>query len=191
MCLVLGLCGTALATARPSPTGPWIVSDQGNGRAVIAGHRTRSGLQNLRSLIRDWGAPARLSLSGDHSACVAVWSRPAARVLLRSYGYIPPGSTICSPRWGLIDNIATLGTRWRTDRGLAIGDAESAVSATYPNAFREKWLGVGRVWLLRPYEIPCIGVCDGEDTVEVSAVLAKVGGGTVRSFIALVGAEGE
>jgi hypothetical protein len=112
------------------------------------------------------------------------------RVELANYGFLPGGASACSPHYGRIQFISTIGSRWRTDRGLRVGDDVPAVLAAYPEASDRQWAGVGRVWLLRPYETTCIGECDS-DTVLVSAVLAQVRGGRVTRFHSPVGAAGE
>lgn len=182
---------SASAQARPSPDGPWVVRDEGQGRAVVAGYRAHRGSQDLRALVGAWGPPARLlRLGADGRACHAVWTRPRARVVLANFGFLPDGASACSPRYGRIQAISTVGARWRTDRGLAVGATEAEVLAAYPDASDRRWLGIGRVWLLRPYETVCIGECD-TDTIAVSAILAQVRRGAVTGFHAPVGAAGE
>lgn len=186
--LVVLLIGAGLpaqpAAARPSPDGPWVVHDYGDGRGSVAGHPIRQGVQNLRSLIRDWGPPRRLE--PRRGGCRATWARPAAVVLAGSYA-VPPGPAQCSPRRGMINSITTVGVRWRTDRGLRVGDPEAAVASLYPSAVPRHVYALGRAWLLRPYET--VGV-EGVP-VEVSGVYAAVSGQAVRSFTSLIGAQGE
>lgn len=185
------LAFTGGAEARPSTTGPWVVKDEGNGRAVVAGYRTRGGQQNLRALIRAWGPPVRIGRPGGSStACVAIWKRPRVRVDLANYGFKPRGTTACSPRVGRVQFISTIGPLWRTDRGLRIGDGLPEILSAYPDALDRDWFGLGTVWLLRPYETTCIGDCETA-TIPVSAIIALIPSGRIRSFHSPVGAAGD
>ena len=188
--LVLGALFAGTASARPSTTGPWIVKDNGNGRAVVGGYNTR-GDQTLRGLIRAWGPPSRVARLGgtDRRGCLAFWSVPNARVGLANYGYLPNGASACSPRYGRVQEIRTVGVFWRTDRGLEIGDDVASILAAYPNAV-DRSFDSRTQWLLRPYEVICIGECD-TDTIDTSAVIAEVPGSQIVRFSIPVGGAGE
>lgn len=186
--VTLGFGATSLAEARPSANGPWVVKELGQGRAIIAGHRTRSGPQTLAALIRTWGRPASLSLRPRQGVCIAAWRRPAAKVSLRNYGGGPPGTTLCSPQVGRISVMDTVGNRWRTSRGLAVGAAESTITALHPTAFlAPNNISPPRTWGLAAYEtIGYEGV-----PITVSGAYLNVRSGRVAGFRAVVGAEGE
>lgn len=175
------LLAASPALARPSADGPWTVKDLGSGRGVFAGHVVPHGTQTFASLVRDWGEPASVRLR--RYDCVVRWTRPSAQAVLRSYG-LPPGATYCSRRYGLISTIKTIGTRWRTDRGLRVGDRETRITELYPDAFQ--WSKSPLSFGLRPYDT--MGI---EGAVTVAGAYTVVVGGQVRSFYAPVGGEGE
>lgn len=186
--LALGFGAASLAEAAPSASGPWTVKDLGQGRAAIAGHRTRSGPQNLATLIREWGRPASLSLRSRQGVCIAVWKTPAAKVTLRNYGGGPPGTTLCSPKVGLISIMDTVGPRWRTSRGLAVGAAESQITALHPTAFlAPSNISPPRTWGLAAFET--VGIEGVPITIAGAYLNVRVG--RVAGFRAVVGAEGE
>ncbi len=184
--LAVGLAagaGAGSAAAAPSPDGPWIAKDLGKGRAVVAGFPAHTSTPTLTSLVRAWGQPARVSLrSGE---CRAIWDAPAVRVSLRTLGSIPDGSNLCTPGVGLISNIQTKGPRWRTEKGLRVGDRESRVRQLYPAAFRRDPV-FGRQWGLRPITTNRFG-----RPMKEAGVYAKVSRGRIIGFWISVGAEGE
>ncbi|MGE3138109.1 MAG: hypothetical protein AB7I08_08765 [Thermoleophilia bacterium] len=188
--LTVGLAGpiVAQADARPSANGPWVVKDLGHGKAVVAGHRTRSPNQSLGALITRWGPPARIGRPGGRGAyCYATWTRPRAKVLLGNFGLADP----CSRRFGYIVEITTVGSSWRTDRGLEVGDGEDRARSLYPNlAVVADEYRVGDQLLLRPYKTVCLGDCV-EQTISTSAVIGAASGGVIRRFLVPVGAAGE
>lgn len=111
------------------------------------------------------------------------------RIDLANYGYLPGGATVCSPRYGLIQEITTTGAAWRTDRGLRVGDDAAVVVAAYPQAVNEMWSG-RPAWLLLPRRVQCVGECDS-DTVLVSNAVALMSNGVLRQFLIGVAAAGE
>ncbi|MGD9694681.1 MAG: hypothetical protein AB7V42_03355 [Thermoleophilia bacterium] len=186
------LCAAGIAQARPSATGPWVVRDLGKGRAIVAGYDTASGARTLRDLRRAWGPPQSIGpASQSGAACRAVWARPRARVVLANLGLLPRGATACAPRWGRIQEISTIGPRWRTDRGLRVGAASADTRALHPAARLRPWPDGHPRWLLRPYRTGCIGDCGGATTVLTSAVRAEVRREAIYRFHAYVGAAGE
>lgn len=188
--LLASASSPGMASARPSASGPWVVKDYGQGKAVVAGYATRRD-QTLRGLIRAWGPPARLARKGGTAGrgCFATWKVPAARAELANYGFMPKGASTCSPRYGRVQLIHTIGPLWRTDRGLEIGDENAAVIAAYPDAVDDT-VGSNTWWLLRPYETICLGECD-TDTVNVSAVVAEMPSTRISRFRVFVGGAGE
>jgi hypothetical protein len=184
-----GAPGTA--EARPSANGPWVVKVR-PADSVVAGLRT-AGTPTLARVIAAWGPPLRLSepgwSAGSGNGCVGTWRRPAARVEFVNYGSRPAGATSCSPAYGRVQEITTLGSRWRTDRALRVGGRASAVVAAFPGARATTWAG-RRAWLLIPRTVTCLGACD-DPTVTISNVTALMGGGRVRQFVVGVGAGGE
>lgn len=191
--LVWLIGGSQAAHARPAASGPWVAKDLATRGAVVAGYFTGGRDVTLRRLIRTWGPPTRLARRGsDVNSCVGLWARPRARVELANYGSRPPGATACSPRYGYVQVIRTVGALWRTDRGLAVGDDSGRVVSLYPNALERRWFPTGGfAWLLRPRTVPCIGDCGGSDTDTISSVVAEMASERVARFYVGVGGAGE
>jgi hypothetical protein len=117
----------------------------------------------------------------------AVWRTEGFRLRITTLGYIPPGKTLCTDsRHVYIDSAIATGKRWRTARGLRIGDSAAKLHRLYPHArrFREGW-GVVQV-----YSHCGAGVCEGERHW-VPRLAAVTRNGRVTSFYFPVGAEGD
>lgn len=193
--LVAGLAAPGEAGSIPSRTGSWVVASDG-ARTSVAGFLVQRGGAlpdvTLRRAIRAWGPPSRLGRPGGgrRASCTARWTRPAVVVDLANFGLAPPGQSACTPRLGKTQQVRTTGARWRTDRGLRVGDGQARIRDLYPRAVRRSFPTLGRLWLLFPRETVCIGVCD-TPTVLVSPVLVDTRAGRVAGFRLLVGGAGE
>lgn len=203
---LLGLCAVAsptLAYAPPLGDGPWVVSDLGSGEAVVAGWSTERRNQTLDTLIAKWGKPNRCGATLRGNTGTAIWTTPAVRVSLATWGAIRRGSNVCRlPRQGKIWEITTIGPKWVTDRGLSVGTFTGmgpnyAVRNLYPDARWEpagRWdtgaLGTG-VWLLEPFETPCLGDCGDDSYAWTSAVRAVERDDAIVRFQVGVYAAGE
>lgn len=183
--------GAGPVAASPSASGPWVLKVRSSD-SVVAGLST-AGAPRLQRVIEAWGSPTRLAepgwSAGSGNGCVAIWTRPAARLEFVNYGGRPAGATACDPRYGFLQEVLTLGPRWRTDRSLRVGGGPASVVRAFPRAVRSKW-GGRPAWLLLPKKVTCIGDCPSATTT-TSEVIALANAEGVRQFLVNVGAGGD
>ena len=116
---------------------------------------------------------------------MAVWRTPGFRVRLTSLGTTPPNKFCTDPRtW--IDTIVVTGKRWRTVKGLRVGDTFAKFRRLYPGAHRH----VNGWGLVEVYERCVIGICPAPYwwKPQLTAVFRN---GRIVSFVFPVGAQGE
>jgi hypothetical protein len=78
-------------------------------------------------------------------ACRVVWpQRIGARMVFYNLG----GQNPCSRRYGYFSEAVMTGKRWRTSKGLAIGDPRSKLLQLYPNARYRSDRYYGNSWWL-------------------------------------------
>ena len=119
--LSLALIGGS-AEAKPAKKGPWVVKDLGNGNAVLAGWSSKRKEITLKSLQNVWGKQARCRPS-SYSALVT-WKVPAVNVrVVNGDEVLLRGKDLCKkPSKAWIRRIRTVGDKWRTNKGVAVGD---------------------------------------------------------------------
>lgn len=98
------------------------------------------------------------------------------RMVFANFGGLDP----CSPEGGLADLAVMRGARWRTSRGLRIGDPVSRLHRLYPTATAR-----GGLWWLVTGYTPI-----GEGGY-YPVLAAAVGRGRVRALRAGIGAAGD
>lgn len=187
MACLTGFIFVGHAQAMTLPAKPLIVEDLGKGRAVVDGHRSPRpwARQTLGHLVKRWGEPDRIvGPRSDRTACVATWRSIGVVAYLANYG----GADACSTRYGQIQELQLRGGRWRTSRGLALGNRAQRIARLYPKAKRG-WNKRER--LLRPYTTPCVGDCGAAGVADASAVHAVIRGGRVAMFRVAIYAAGD
>jgi hypothetical protein len=111
----------------------------------------------------------------------ARWRQLGITIHLLTYGGFPGGGTACSaPKQVFVDTVTVDTSRWRTSRGLKIGDSLDRLKELYPRAvFREGrwWLNIARAFVGTPRDYP--------------ALAASVASGRVDSFRMVIGAQGD
>jgi molybdopterin converting factor small subunit len=117
------------------------------------------------------------------------------RLRLATLGGLPPGKNGCNaPRLIHIDYAYITGTRWRTTRGLRVGDTVEDLHALYPNAiFQRRRIGnwpAPAYWILHVRERCFIGICESRYQT-VPRLTTEIRGGRVVAFFFPVGAQGE
>jgi hypothetical protein len=86
---------------------------------------------------RAFGAPSSLRRTGE--SCVANWRAHTLTIFFYNLG----GQNPCTARHGFFSRAVMGGTRWRTAKGLRIGQPVSALRRLYPDAeFRRGLRGV-------------------------------------------------
>jgi hypothetical protein len=171
---VLLAAGAALAAAAPA-RGPEQAADL---VVKVAGTRVNlagvGGARPLGSFVARFGEPT-LRRRAD-VACDVRWSRPGLRARFANFGGLNP----CSAAGGRAQRAVLTGPRWRTLRGLRVGDPLARLRATYPDAVLRN-----RVWWLARAYSP-IGA-GGEYPV----LAAVVRSGEVRALRLAIGAAGD
>jgi hypothetical protein len=104
------------------------------------------------------------------------WHGAGLKIGFANFG----GGSACDPDGGLAQSARAYGKRWRTARGLGIGDRVGRLRDRYPRATRR-----GRVWWL----LTAVSVIGERQRYPVLA--ATVRGGRVRSFSLFIGAAGD
>lgn len=167
------LAGPATAEARPfvieargSETGPGVV------RAIGDFRPARN--PRLGAAIRAYGPTT--SRRGGGEICRVRWADIGARITFQNFG----GVDSCTPSGGRAQKAVVDDDRWRTGKGLRIGNEITRLRRLYPDAKRTP-RGFRLVEGILPFGQP-----------RRYAVLgARVSGGRVRAFTMFIGAAGD
>jgi hypothetical protein len=171
---VAALAATAPAEARPfvieargSETGPGVV------RAIGDFKPARN--PRLRAAIRAYGDPS--SSSGGGEICRVRWADLGVRITFQNFG----GVDSCRPSGGRAQKAVVAGDdRWRTAKGLRIGNTVARLERLYPRA-RRTARGFRLAEGILPFGAP----------VRYAVLGARVADGRVRAFTLFVGAAGD
>jgi hypothetical protein len=189
--LRVALAATIGAVALLPAAGPAPAAEQGPASSFairatggLGGSVTRIGAFSPRrdptigAARRVFGRPSALTLRGG--SCVVTWRRLGLRIVFANFGGTLPGQTTCTSSVGRAQAFTTRGPRFRTSRGLQVGDPSSRILDRHPDAeFREA------VWWLVDAESP---FGDGGAYPSLRAV---VSGGRVVALGGWIGAAGE
>ena len=167
-------------SAKRSSTGPSFVIRASStlmrlGHYSIDGHPTYAG------------AAATL---GHSDSCRLVKNR---FVGLRTYGSLPPAKTGCTaPNLIRVHTVKATDRRWRTSRGLRVGDSVSRLRRLYPSAKAAHelagWYSPG-YWLVTRHVGGYEGIGGLHPTAPV--LVAETVDGRVTGFVFVVDAEGD
>lgn len=155
--------------------------------------------KTFRAAIRAFGRPDRCRLVlGMKEWSRAEWRSLGASAIFTTLGGFAEGEDACSaPASVYVYDVRLTGTRWRTSRGLQVGDSASRLRALYPRAkyFKEYRRpefarAGGSYWALLRTTEACLGICE-TPFVQVTRLVAEMEGGRVAAFIVPVGAQGE
>ncbi len=152
---------------------------------TLAGGLKALGRGRLSSQIRT--TRGRVS---DPASCIVDYRRRRAVLQFTTLGGIPPGSNGCrAQRRVYLADAVFSGRRWRTDRGLRVGQRVRRLKRLYPHAGSPRApanpvLGRRSYWLvarISPYG----------DNQRVPVLEAVVSNGRVRRLVLHVGAQGD
>jgi hypothetical protein len=125
--------------------------------------------------------PAATCRLRHRNEATAEWRRLGVTIHLLTYGSLPGGRNACTaPERVFVDTVTVATSRWRTSRGLKIGDPVDRLQELYPRAmFRQGswWLNIARGFVGTPRDYP--------------ALAATVASGQVDSFRMVIGAQGD
>jgi hypothetical protein len=132
-------------------------------------------------------------LGVDRSHALASWATLGVVVELRTYGSLPPAKSACTaPHSIRVHTVRATDRRWRTSRGLRIGDPVDRLRRLYSSAKAVHGLPgwyAGGYWLItRP-----VGGYEGIGGLRGTApvLVAEKVHGRVSGFVLVVGAEGD
>jgi hypothetical protein len=129
----------------------------------------------------------------DPSHALAAWRPLGLVVELSTYGSVPRGKTGCiAPRSIHVHTIRAVDHRWRTLRGLRVGDAVPRLRHLYPSAKPARGLAG---WYEPGYWLATrrVGGYEGIGGLKPFApvLVAETKHGRVSAFVLVVGAEGD
>lgn len=134
----------------------------------------------IAAAARAFGHPSSRRPEGD-TACIATWRRLRLRIVFANFGGNPPGKTACSGSVGMAQSFVSKGRRFRTWKGLRVGQRQSQVRHRHPSAKRHH-----HTWWLRTASSP---FGDGSHYAVVSAHIGPHG--RVASLAGWIGAAGD
>ncbi len=132
-------------------------SDPAQSRAIVIYADVKIGSYAVKSdgtlagAIKAFGKPTSRGKSGS-TVCAVRWRRLGLRIRFYNLG----GQDPCEPRYGNFGEALMTGERWRTRKGLRIGDSTRKMRALYRPRRRDGWW----IWLItRSTRADCPGVC--------------------------------
>ena len=161
----------------------------------VGGFLVRSD-PTYRGAIQAFGNASSCRLvRGSPANAIALWRSIGVRISLVTYGGMPEGETGCTaPDLIHIDRITLTGKRWRTARGLKVGDSGYRLRQLYRLA-RYRHLGASyfpnSYFLVQVRQRCRIGDCTGTPFLDVPRLVARMRDGRVSAIVVPVGAQGE
>jgi hypothetical protein len=172
-------CGVLLVAAAPAAAAPFTIEVRGSadsfGRVLAIGDFKPDRDPTVGAALDAYGEPSfqrRISTWG----CKLGWHGLGVKVLFANFG----GGSACREDLGRSQTARAFGDRWRTAKGLRVGDRLARLRRLYPGATRH-----GRAWWLVT-ALSRIG-----ETHRYPVLSAAVRDGRVRSFALQIGAAGD
>jgi hypothetical protein len=161
---------------------------------VIGDYRAEDD-PTLRGATAVFGEPSECRILPVTKFSLVRWRQLGLRMEFGSYGGYPRGGNACVSRaHARLSRVYVTGPRWRTSRGLRVGDTQDRLAELYPKANRVRgadidWAGADpgrwRGWWL------VVRVTHIGEFHPYPALLARVGRGRVSEFVVHVGAQGD
>ena len=138
--MIAAVAATLAATARSAT--PYVIY----GDSRIGPFQVQRG--KLATAIKAFGTPSAIRhVAGSQYLCETRWKPVGLRLTF----YVLGGSSdACVPEQGCFRNALITGPRWRTAKGLRIGDSRARLAALYP-AGASKLRGAWWPLLIRPF----------------------------------------
>jgi hypothetical protein len=168
-----------LATASPAGARPFVVEARGSetslGVVRAIGDFRPARNPRLGAAIRAFGRPS--SRRGGGEICRVRWADLGVRITFQNFG----GVDSCEPSGGRAQKAVVGGdSRWRTAKGLRVGNSVARLTRLYPRARRTP-RGFRLAQGILPFGAP----------MPYAVLGARVAGGRVRAFTLFVGAAGD
>jgi hypothetical protein len=173
------LLAAVLAAAPPADAQSFVIkargSETGPGSVRAIGDFKPARNPRLGAAIRAYGEPT--SRRGGGEICRVRWAELSVAIAFQNFG----GVDSCRPRNGRAQKaVIKRDTRWRTDKGLRLGNTVERLRRLYPDARRTS-RGFRLVEAILPFGSP-----------QPYAVLgARVADGEVTAFTLFIGAAGD
>jgi hypothetical protein len=151
-------------------------SSTGAGTVTAIGDFKPQANATVGAAIRVFGTPSSIREESGSSSCPIGWRTLGLRIYFVNLG----GGSACDTSLGRAQSASVFGRRWRTSRGLNIGDSTRRLRGLYPRALRR-----GRTYRLVGAKSPF-----GSGR-RYSVLAAKTRNGRVGSFKLFIGAAGE
>jgi hypothetical protein len=172
-------CAVLLMAAAPAVAAPFTINVRGNadsfGRVLAIGDFRPDRDPTLGAAIDAYGEPSFRRRPSPES-CKVGWHALGVKILFANFG----SGGACNPNLGRSQTARAFGDRWRTAKGLRIGQRLARLRGLYPSATRH-----GRSWWL----VTAVSLFGDPHRYPVLA--ATVRGGTVRSFSLRIFAAGD
>jgi len=132
----------------------------------------------ISAAIRVFGRPSARVLNGNF--CRVDWRRLQLRIYFANFGGVRPGQTTCTSTVGRAQTFVARSARFRTQKGLRVGDPSSSIRTKHPDAQFH-----GRFWAL------VLAVFPFGDKEPSPVLSALVSAGRVRTLQGYIGGAGE
>jgi hypothetical protein len=147
------------------------------GRVIAIGDFKPERNPTLGAAVAAFGTPSSTREESRGTSCHTGWRELGLRIVFVNLG---SGGSACAASLGRAQSASAFGRRWRTSRGLKIGDSTRRLRRLYPHALRRG----------RTYRLVAAKSVFG-DGGRYSVLAAKTRAGRVRSFRLFIGAAGE
>ena len=176
---LLVACAVLLVAAGPAAAAPFAINVRGSadsfGRVLAIGDFKPARDPTLGAAIDAYGEPSFQRRPAPES-CKVGWHALGVKVLFANFG----GGSACREDLGRAQTARAFGARWRTAKGLQVGQRLARLRRLYPSATQH-----GRTWWL----VTAVSLFG--ETHRYPVLSATVRGGTVRSFALRIFAAGD
>ena len=176
---LLAACAVSLVAAAPAAAAPFTINVRGSadsfGSVLAIGGFKPERDPTLGAALDAFGAPSSQRRVASWG-CRVVWHGPGVKILFANLG----GGGPCQEDLGRSQTARAYGDRWRTAKGLRVGQTLGRLHSLYPSATRH-----GHSWWL------VTAVSHIGETRRYPVLRATVRGERVRSFSLQIGAAGD
>jgi len=176
---LLAACAVLLVASSPAAAAPFTINVRGSadsfGRVLAIGAFKPERDPTVGAALDAFGEPSARRRLGN-TGCKLAWHGPGVKILFANFGL----GGACEEEVGRSQTARAYGDRWRTTKGLRVGQRLGRLRGLYPSAIRHS-----RSWWL------VTAVSPFGDTHRYPVLAATVRGGIVRSFALQIGAAGD